>query len=81
LEPFALEALIRRDVSLAAKLLPYVNSSLFVWINPVHSVRQALALSGEHEIRNWISLAALPTLSIGQTGPAGPYRACSRPLF
>ncbi len=63
LELFALEALIQRDVSLASKLLRYINSSIFGWINPVHSIRQALALLGEQEIRNWVSLVALPNLA------------------
>ncbi len=63
LELFALEALIQREVSLASKLLRYINSSIFGWINPVHSIRQALALLGEQEIRNWVSLATLPTLA------------------
>ena len=63
LDLFALEALIQREVSLASKLLRYINSSIFGWINPVHSIRQALALLGEQEIRNWVSLTALPTLA------------------
>ena len=63
LELFALEALIQREVSLASKLLRYINSSIFGWINPVHSIRQALALLGEQEIRNWVSLTALPALA------------------
>lgn len=63
LELIALEALIQREVSLASKLLRYINSSIFGWINPVHSIRQALALLGEQEIRNWVSLTALPTLA------------------
>ncbi len=63
LELFALEALIQREVSLASKLLRYINSSMFGWIKPVQSIRQALALLGEHEVRNWISLAALPALA------------------
>lgn len=63
LELFALEALIQREVSLASKLLRYINSSIFGWINPVHSIRQALALLGEQEIRNWVSLVALPNLA------------------
>ena len=63
LELFALEALIQREVSLTSKLLRYINSPVFGWINPVQSIRQALGLMGEQEIRNWISLAALPTLA------------------
>jgi c-di-GMP-related signal transduction protein len=58
-----LEVLIQREVSLASKLLRYINSSIFGWVNPVHSIRQALALLGEQEIRNWVSLATLPTLA------------------
>ena len=63
LELVALEALIQQEVSLASKLLRYINSSIFGWIKPVQSIRQALALLGEQEIRNWISLAALPALA------------------
>jgi c-di-GMP-related signal transduction protein len=63
LELFALEALIQREISLASKLLRYINSPIFGWVNPVHSIRQALALLGEQEIRNWVSLSALPTLA------------------
>ncbi|MBZ5594049.1 MAG: HDOD domain-containing protein [Acidobacteriia bacterium] len=64
LEFRGLESLIQRDVSLASKLLRYVNSAIFGWISPVQSIRQALALLGEQEIRNWASLAALPTLAV-----------------
>ena len=63
LELSVLEQLIQREVSLASKLLRYINSSIFGWVNPVHSIRQALALLGEQEIRNWVSLATLPTLA------------------
>ncbi|HVP45839.1 MAG TPA: HDOD domain-containing protein [Bryobacteraceae bacterium] len=63
-----LESLIQRDVSLASKLLRYVNSAIFGWISPVQSIRQALALLGEQEIRNWASLAALPTLAVDKPG-------------
>jgi c-di-GMP-related signal transduction protein len=59
-----LESVIQSDVSLASKLLRYVNSAVFGWITPVQSIRQALALLGEQEIRNWASLAALHTLAV-----------------
>jgi EAL and modified HD-GYP domain-containing signal transduction protein len=64
LELRGLESVIQRDVSLASKLLRYVNSAIFEWISPVQSIRQALALLGEQEIRNWASLAALHTLAV-----------------
>jgi len=59
-----LESVIQSDVSLASKLLRYVNSAVFGWITPVQSIRQALALLGEQEIRTWASLAALHTLAV-----------------
>jgi len=59
-----LESVIQSDVSLASKLLRYVNSAVFGWISPVQSIRQALALLGEQEIRTWASLAALHTLAV-----------------
>ena len=66
LEYTAIEALIQREVSLASKLLRYMNSALFGWKNPVRSIRQALVVLGEREIRNWVSLAALPNLMVNK---------------
>jgi len=63
LEFWAIEELIQREVSLACKLLRYINSAMFGWVKPVQSIRQALALLGEQETRNWVSLAALPILA------------------
>jgi EAL and modified HD-GYP domain-containing signal transduction protein len=60
----AIEALIRQEVSLATKLLRYVNSALFGWTQPVQSIIHALTAMGEAEIRVWVSLAALPSLTV-----------------
>src|SRR6266852_1463357 len=51
----AIEALIRREVSLVSKLLRFINSALFGWKQPVQSIVQALTVLGEQEIRNWVS--------------------------
>jgi c-di-GMP-related signal transduction protein len=57
-----LEWLTRMDVSLARKLLRYVNSAVFGCTVPVHSIQHALVLLGESETRKLLSLALLPSL-------------------
>ncbi|MBI4714625.1 MAG: HDOD domain-containing protein [Nitrospirae bacterium] len=54
-----IEQVIKQDVSLTYKLLLYVNSAFFGWRNEIRSIRHALALIGEKEVRKWTSLLAL----------------------
>ncbi len=58
------EQLIKGEASLCYRLLRYMNSSLFGFGNEIHSVRHALSLLGEREVRRWIRLVA--TLGAGQ---------------
>jgi c-di-GMP-related signal transduction protein len=44
--------------------LRYLNSAAFGFANEIHSVRHALAILGEREVRHWIRLVA--TLGAGQ---------------
>jgi EAL and modified HD-GYP domain-containing signal transduction protein len=50
---------IKQEVSLSYKLLRYINSAFFGLKNQINSIKQALVLLGEKEIKNWISLVAL----------------------
>ncbi len=50
---------IKQEVSLSYKLLRYINSAFFSLRNQITSIKQALVLLGEKEIKNWISLVAL----------------------
>jgi EAL and modified HD-GYP domain-containing signal transduction protein len=50
---------IKQEVSLSYKLLRYINSAFFGLRNTITSIKQALVLLGEREIKNWISLVAL----------------------
>jgi c-di-GMP-related signal transduction protein len=52
-------SIITRDVSLAYKLLRFVNSAAFGFRQKIHSIHHALALMGVAEIRKWVSLVAL----------------------
>lgn len=56
------EAMIKQEVSLCYRLLRYLNSSAFGVRNEVHSIRHALALLGESEVRRWVRLVATLTI-------------------
>ncbi|HYM10988.1 MAG TPA: HDOD domain-containing protein [Bryobacterales bacterium] len=64
LELSRIEGLILCDISLSYKLLRYVNSAAFTWSYRIESIRQALVLLGEQEIRKWVSLVALLELAV-----------------
>ncbi len=51
--------LISHDVSLAYKLLKYVNSAYFARMSEIQSVPDAVVMLGEINIRKWLSLMML----------------------
>jgi c-di-GMP-related signal transduction protein len=54
-----LEHIIKQDISLSYRLLKYINSPLFGMRSEIRSVRHALTLLGERDVRRWSTLAAL----------------------
>lgn len=62
-----LEQIIRRDTSLSYKLLRLINSAFFGLRHKVKSIRQALVLLGNDEVRKWASLLTLA--GIGEDKP------------
>jgi c-di-GMP-related signal transduction protein len=63
IEFWRLEELIRQEVSVAYKLLRYANSALFAQRASVDSIRRALVILGETEIRKWVSIVLLMYLT------------------
>ncbi|MBI4714628.1 MAG: HDOD domain-containing protein, partial [Nitrospirae bacterium] len=57
-----IERVIKQDVSLSYKLLRYVNSAFFGWRQEIRSIKHALALIGEKEVKKWTSLVALASM-------------------
>jgi c-di-GMP-related signal transduction protein len=57
-----IELLVQRNVSLVYKLLRFVNSPLFGLRSQVKSVRHAMALLGEEELRKWLCLLVVAGL-------------------
>lgn len=57
---------ISGDLSLTYSLIRLANSAAFARRHPVRTVKQALVLLGEREIRKWVTLIALQRMSITQ---------------
>jgi len=59
----ALDGLISSDVSMSYKLMRYINSAFFARAKPVESIRQALILLGEREVRQFVMLVVTARLA------------------
>lgn len=55
----ALCEVVEREIGLSYKLLRYINSAHFGWRGQVSSIRHAVLLLGQREMRCWASLIAL----------------------
>lgn len=58
LDVIRLEKLIKVEASVCYRLLRYLNSAVFGLRNEIHSVRHALSMLGEREVRRWVRLVA-----------------------
>ena len=54
----ALENLIKAEASVCYRLLRYLNSAMFGLKSEIHSVRHALTMLGERDVRRWVRLVA-----------------------
>jgi EAL and modified HD-GYP domain-containing signal transduction protein len=63
-----IENLVKGEASLCYRLLRYLNSAAFGFKAEIHSVRHALSILGETEVRRWIRLVA--SLGAGQDKPS-----------
>jgi c-di-GMP-related signal transduction protein len=62
-----IENLIKGEASLCYRLLRYLNSAAFGFGTEIHSVRHALSILGEREVRRWIRLVATLGAADGKT--------------
>ena len=53
-----LEKLIKSEASVCYRLLRYQNSAVFGFHSEIHSVRHALSILGERDLRRWVRLVA-----------------------
>jgi len=59
-----LEKLVKAEAAVCYRLLRYLNSTAFAFRNEIHSVRHALTILGERDLRRWVRLVA--TVGAGQ---------------
>ena len=55
----SLASTIQTDLSMSLKLLRYVNSAFFGFHSKIESIKHALAMMGENEVKKWVSLLSL----------------------
>ncbi|HNR13436.1 MAG TPA: HDOD domain-containing protein [Thermodesulfobacteriota bacterium] len=63
----ALEKSVKCDASLSYKLLKYINSAYFGQQKQIESIRHALSLLGEREVRKWLSLVVMTIIAQDKT--------------
>ena len=63
-----LDRLIKGEPSICYRLLRYMNSAVFSFRSEIHSVRHALSILGEREVRRWVRLVA--AVGAGQDKPS-----------
>ena len=56
---------IKHDLALSYKLLRFLNSARFAFRSQIKSIRHALLLLGQNEIRKWIGLISVAALGEG----------------
>lgn len=61
-----IEAAIKRDLSLSYKLLRFLNSPLFAFRARITSIRNAVVLLGQDELRKWVGLVSVSALGEGK---------------
>jgi EAL and modified HD-GYP domain-containing signal transduction protein len=63
-----LDKLIKGEAAICYRLLRYINSARFGFKSEIHSVRHALSILGEREVRRWVRLVA--AVGAGQDKPS-----------
>ncbi len=58
-----LEDIIKRDLALSYKLLKYINSAFFGLTREIDSIKTALVLLGDKEIKRWVTVTIFATLA------------------
>lgn len=50
------ESIIKSDLSISYKLMRFLNSPVFGFVQNINSIRQAIMLLGKEELRKWLTL-------------------------
>lgn len=58
-----LSVMIEAEVSMSYKLLKYINSAFFGFSHEITTIKQALGVLGEREVKKWVSLVSLAAMA------------------
>ncbi len=58
-----LVTLLRQEVALNVRLLRYLASASFGFVQPIRSIRQAVVMLGERQLRHWLRMVLLVELA------------------
>ncbi|MGG7178659.1 EAL and HDOD domain-containing protein [Clostridium paraputrificum] len=54
-----IEAIIKSDVSISYKLMKFLNSAVFSFVQKITSIRQGIMLLGQRELKKWLSVVVI----------------------
>lgn len=74
------EQIMKVDMSLTYKLLKFLNSSIFSFVQPISSVKQAIMLLGSKELKKWLYLVVLGSMK-SENGEDSVYNTIIRSRF
>ena len=62
-----IEAIVKTDVSISYKLMKFLNSAAFSFVQKISSIRQAIMLLGKKELKKWLSLIVMSEMRGGNS--------------
>lgn len=65
-----IEQIMKSDITLTYKLMKFLNSSVFSFLQSISSVRQAIMLLGNKELKKWLSLVIVSGMQADDNGDA-----------
>ena len=76
-----LEKLVKAEASVCYRLLRYLNSAIFGFQSEIHSVRHALSILGERDVRRWVTAGGRGGRGPGKNQRPGAVGAGARALW
>lgn len=58
------EYIIKSDVGISYKLMRFLNSSTFAFVQKINSIRQAIILLGRDELKKWLTLIVISEMQL-----------------
>lgn len=62
-----IESIIKTDVSISYKLMKFLNSAAFSFVQKISSIKQAIMLLGRRELKKWLSMIVMSEMRGGNS--------------